>query len=276
MTLLRGPPRRGSRWQQAADRLTNPPNSLTLRALAKSAAVRAQQRHYVVYSVEESPAIGVGRDLHQQRNGTRTVATGMQCRYEFVRPGDSQVLWQAEIRITSRTRARRARGDARNHTQTGLDMALLCRASRTPPTQKRQHYRTPYQDRRVVPMLAITNTFEHSTYDIRWLTMDAGTGALISATRAEPGNATVGQAAGAALRNPPKGWIASLRKDITAIWPSLDGYGVLHLEPKSKSADDGHCHAGLIAPHRIDNEDAHSMLIALETSYQEHHANGRL
>jgi hypothetical protein len=126
-------------------------------------------------------------------------------------------------------------------------------------------------------MVAITNTFEHNTYDIRWITMDASTGALIAVTRAEPGNATVGQAAGSALRNPPKGWTATLAKDVTAVWPCLDGYGVVRLAPRTKTAAaDGHLRAGVIAPQWVDDEDAHAMLVALETEYIEAYAAGRL
>lgn len=126
-------------------------------------------------------------------------------------------------------------------------------------------------------MLAITNTFEHATYDIRWITMDASTAELIAVTRAEPGSSTVGEAAGSALRNPPRGWIATLAKDVTAVWPCLDGYGVVRLTPRTKTAAaDGHLRAGVIAPHWIDDEDAHAMLVALECEYIEAYAAGRL
>lgn len=126
-------------------------------------------------------------------------------------------------------------------------------------------------------MLAITNTFEHNTYDIRWITMAADTGELIAVTRAEPGSESVGQAIGAALSRPPRGWTPSLFKDATAIWPQLNGYAIIRLTPRTKTAAaDGHLRAGVIAPQWVDDEDAHAMLIALECEYIEAYAAGRL
>lgn len=126
-------------------------------------------------------------------------------------------------------------------------------------------------------MLAITNTFEHGTYDIRWITMAANTAELITVTRAEPGSESVGQAISAALSRPPRGWIPSLFKDATAIWPQLSGYAIIRLKPRTKTATtDKRLRAGIVAPHWVDDEDAHAMLIALETEYIEAYAAGRL
>lgn len=126
-------------------------------------------------------------------------------------------------------------------------------------------------------MMAITNTFERDTYDIRWITMDPGTGELLHTTRAEPGSESVGQAVGAALSRPPRGWTPSLAKDVTAIWPQLSGYAVLRLTPRTKAAAaEKHLRAGIVAPQWITDEDAHDMLIALELDYAEHHAAGRI
>lgn len=126
-------------------------------------------------------------------------------------------------------------------------------------------------------MLAISNTFEHNTYDVRWLVMDADTGELITVTRAEPGSESLGQAIGAALSRPPRGWTPSLFKDATAIWPQLSGYAIIRLKPRTKAATtDKRLRAGIVAPHWIDDQDAYDMLCALESEYIEAYAAGRL